>query len=379
MSQNIDQKALGSYSPSTLKLVEYGVGSISKLAAALRSLEVSKVFIVTGQSITNKTSIVNKVAEIIDIINIVAVYSDITQHAPIKQVQEATKLFEKVKANGIIAIGGGSPIDSAKLLSYRIHANTGIWVPVIAIPTTLSVAETTAAAGFTNENGDKVTVMDAEIAPKLIIYDAALLKYTPPELLLSSAIRALDHAIETLYHRNIAETPYKPLALYAIGQLFHYLPKLHDDPTNLEAGQALQNNSFLTLFPRRTIQGGFGPSHSLGHALGATYGIPHGITSCITLAAVVKWKAQADEYAAAQLVRVLPYIGLQVEPGLSQAENAAKVSDALIKLLDGLGLSTRLENYNVPTSYAHDIALRALHGNASDPDLAALTNLVKTL
>lgn len=72
-------------------------------------------------------------------------------------------------ADVLISVGGGSPIDSAKLVSYRIHeenTSSSSWIPIIAVPTTLSVAETTQGAGFTDEEGNKAVAFGAELAPK---------------------------------------------------------------------------------------------------------------------------------------------------------------------------------------------------------------------
>jgi hypothetical protein len=66
----------------------------------------------------------------------------------------------------LISIGGGSPIDSAKAIAYNIHQETGKWIPSIAVPTTLSVAETTQNAGFTTEEKAKIAVSDPELVPK---------------------------------------------------------------------------------------------------------------------------------------------------------------------------------------------------------------------
>lgn len=66
----------------------------------------------------------------------------------------------------LVSVGGGSPIDSAKAIAHNIHKETGKWIPNIAVPTTLSVAETTQNAGFTTDEGHKVAVSDPEQVPK---------------------------------------------------------------------------------------------------------------------------------------------------------------------------------------------------------------------
>lgn len=85
---------------------------------------------------------------------------------PINAIREATDLVRGSKADVLISIGGGSPIDSAKAIAYQIHEATGEWIPSIAIPTTLSVAETTQNAGFTTEDMKKIAVSDVELVPK---------------------------------------------------------------------------------------------------------------------------------------------------------------------------------------------------------------------
>ncbi len=202
----------------------------------------------------------------------------------------------------IVALGGGSPIDAAKAVSYYIHqqehgeesaknplSDPSLFLPTIAVPTTLSVAETTQNAGFKSEEGHKVGVSSPRLIPRAIIYDAELTTETPDRLWLSTGIRALDHAIEYVYRPD-----YHPLLRSsvqgAIRDLFTYLPLSKKDPSNIEVRQKLQLACFNALWPEARL-GALGLSHGLGHMLGATYGISHGITSCITLAGTVKFTA----------------------------------------------------------------------------------------
>jgi 3-oxoacid CoA-transferase len=91
--------------------------------------------------------------------------------SPIQDIREATELMSSSGCDVLISIGGGSPIDSAKAIAYNIHKETGRWIPSIAVPTTLSVAETTQNAGFTTEDKHKIAVSDPELVPKGLSYD----------------------------------------------------------------------------------------------------------------------------------------------------------------------------------------------------------------
>lgn len=93
-------------------------------------------------------------------------YADACVHRPIGAIREATDLVKAAGADVLISIGGGSPIDSAKAIAYQIHQDNGKWLPSIAVPTTLSVAETTQNAGFTTEEKKKIAVSNPELVPK---------------------------------------------------------------------------------------------------------------------------------------------------------------------------------------------------------------------
>lgn len=98
----------------------------------------------------------------------------------------------------IISIGGGGPIDSAKAISYRLNEKSGKYLYHVTIPTTLSAAECTMNAGFTDENGMKTGVAHPEIAVHKILYDSKFALETPPWLLMSTAMRSMDHAMELM-------------------------------------------------------------------------------------------------------------------------------------------------------------------------------------
>ena len=273
-------------------------------------------------------------------------FSNIKQHAPVAQLDEASDAVGKDSSiDTIISIGGGSPIDSAKAISYRTHEKSKKFLYHITIPTTLSAAECTMIAGFTNAEGQKTMVVAPELVPQVVIYDSVFGKETPQKLWMSTGIRALDHAVELLYHPYATEVPARSLVLTAIEQLFTNLPKYKADPKDEDVITRLQLASFASLYPIGTnVKGGLGLSHGMGYALGSPYGIPHGITSCITLAGVVRVEAQNPEDAA-QLARALPFIG-QSRSG-DDKKDAIKLGDAIEHLVKDLGLDTRLSEYNV--------------------------------
>jgi 3-oxoacid CoA-transferase len=127
----------------------------------------------------------------------------------------------------------------------------------------LTWAETTAAAGYTSDEGHKVGVAHPQLSPRIIIYDGDIASYTPNRLWLSSGMRAVDHAIEMLYNPRAAETPHRLLSLSTCHELFRLLPQSKADPENKDIRQRLQIVAFGTLFSI-SYGGGLGLSHSMG-------------------------------------------------------------------------------------------------------------------
>ncbi|KAI4192724.1 MAG: hypothetical protein LQ350_008580 [Teloschistes chrysophthalmus] len=329
-----------------LQAMHYGSGSVGKHLLSSLPSDTSKAFIITGSSLLNKTNLISQVESLLGPEHHAGTFASIKQHAPVAQLDDATKIIMKDSPiDTLISVGGGSPIDAAKAISYRHHEKNGKYLHHITIPTTISAAECTAAAGYTDSSGTKVGVFKPELFVNVILYDAIFAKETPQKLWLSTGIRALDHAVEMQYHPTASAVPARTMALSAMSQLFKYLPNSKKEPENEEYITRLQLAAFSSLYGLGlNLGGGLGLSHSLGYALGSPYGIPHGVTSCLTLASVVRFKAEDPENAG-KLARVLPYIG-QSSSG-DDREDAVKVGDAIDALLKELGLDTTLTQHNV--------------------------------
>lgn len=348
----------GLWKPTSLARLYYGPSSVRDNLISCLPSSSSKAFIITGSSLASETPLIQQVEKLLGSKHHAGTFSNIKQHAPVAQLDEATDIVQKDSSiDTIISIGGGSPIDSAKAISHRTHEKSNKYLYHITIPTTLSAAECTMLAGYTSEEGKKIGVSGLELVPKVIIYDSKFALETPQRLWLSTGIRSLDHAVEVLYHPKAAEAPAKALVLTAIEGLFSYLPKSKAEPKNEDYITRLQLASFSSLYPLGLdVGGGLGLSHTMGYALGSPYGIPHGITSCISLAGVVRLKARNAEDAP-QIARVLPFIG-QSKSG-DDEEDALKVADAIEKLVKDLGLESRLRDYNVGSDQVAVVAKTA--------------------
>ncbi|KAG2345605.1 alcohol dehydrogenase IV [Suillus weaverae] len=360
----------GSYAyTDTLEGVYYGPKCVeTALPKLLDTLGAKRALIVTGKSLRDKTGIVTKIENILRKSNAFgATFSEIGEHTPEAGIENGVSKFREVDADIIVSVGGGSPIDASKAIIFRLQQQRAQetsgkepeFLRQIAIPTTLSAAEYTCGAGYTNKQGDKVLVSHQELSPAGIILDAELTLSTPEQLWLSTGMRALDHAVESLYRPGVP-LPMKKLCHAAIADLFRFLVLSKKDSEDLVARQRLQVASWMSLWPRKIERhSSLGLSHTLGHKLGATYGIPHGITSCLTLAPVVNLQAEiASQEDKEYLAEALFYLR---EPSTGSVDgDVRKLSHMIASLVQKLGLQRTLSQYGVLTADIEQIAVRAV-------------------
>lgn len=363
----------GIYRNTLLQAVHFGPGCLAKsLPAAIEALNLKskKALILTGKSLATKTEVIKRVQDALGGYYSGETYTDIGEHAPVAGIREVVERMKQTQADVIVAVGGGSPIDAAKAVSYYTHqmlhgeasaknplTDPTSFIPTIAIPTTLSVAETTQNAGFKSDEGHKIGVTSRNLTPRVIIYDAEVTLDTPERLWLSTGIRALDHAVEFLY-RPDTHPLLKPSVQSSIRELFTLLPLSKKNPKDLDLRQRLQLACFNSLWPESRV-GNLGLSHGLGHKLGATYGISHGITSCITLGPCVRFTAKWKDTPLAHLRNLAdtlafipaPYnpnpTALCDTPDEQVREKADAVGKAISALIDDLGLHSTLKQHGL--------------------------------
>src|SRR5207248_6963478 len=198
----------------------------------------------------------------------------------------------------------------------------------LAIPTTLSVAELAAGAGYTNDEGDKAGMRDPRLMVETVIYDADLTLATPMQLWLSTGIRALDHAVEGFLAPG--EHPFNDvMALGAVRRLFAWRPRAKASPSDV----GVRTENQLAAWFSFTLPGASaaGLSHMMGKQIGARHGIPHGVTSCLLLPHVMRY-----------LARTMPE-RVQL---LAQA-TGADPADRVEELIASLGLPQHISQFDV--------------------------------
>jgi alcohol dehydrogenase class IV len=350
-SAELEIKA-GEYTYLPIERVHFGAGSIAKLGAELDKIGSEKPFVITGHTIASKTDLVRRLEHAAGR-NLAGVYSGIRQHAPQSGIEQATKEAIDAKTDSLISLGGGSPIDSTKIVVKEISENFHL-EPIyhIAVPTTLSAAEFSHAAGMTDESiKRKIGFRDIRLVPRTIFLDPELTVPTPGWLWASTGIRSLDHAVEAVYsprHQPFVDT----LALEAIRILFTNLKRSIQDPIDLKSRLACQIGAWMS--DAGALSVGTGISHSIGRVIGATWNIPHGITSCLTLAEVMRMEAKRNPQ------RLIPIAGAEGKTANGPpSEVAMSAVNGVAELVRDLGLSKRLRDYGIKRDDFPSIAREA--------------------
>ncbi len=316
--------------------VLFGPGSLSGLAQEVERLSGSKVLIITGHSLNTQTDVIKEVKAALAGYY-VATFAAIKEHAPQSGVEQAAAAVREHAADLLVSVGGGSPIDAAKAVKLLLKTETAP-LKHIAIPTTLGAAEFSHLAGITDDaTRTKGGLAKPELVPNSVVLDANLTLATPPQLWLSSGIRALDHAVETLY--AVGQHPISDvLALEAVRKLFEFLPRSHQNPHEVAVRAELQLAAWMSFFGE--INTPMGLSHNLGRGIGASYNVPHGLTSCITLAPVMRFMASTP--AVGTIARVADALNLGI--GSDDQSKAHLAADAVAGLVARLGLPQRLRD-----------------------------------
>ena len=272
---------------SKLERVMSGPGKIAALGEELERRGLKRAVVVTGKSLGN-SPLLEKVTGAMGA-RCVLVFKGARQHVPRSVVSQLEAEIKRLDADSLVSFGGGSPIDTCKVASYAFLASREL--VHVAIPTTLSAGEYTHAGGVTDETTRvKSGVSDPRLAPRTVLNDPELTVATPDWLWVATGMRALDHAIETIYtprHHPLSDA----LASKAITLLTEHLK-----PSIAATGdEKLAHRGWCQFAAWFSIYGSmntrFGISHLLGHQIGPRWDVPHGVTSCITLPHAMRFMA----------------------------------------------------------------------------------------
>jgi maleylacetate reductase len=252
----------------------------------------------------------------------VGVFTRATMHTPVSVTEEAVAHARSIRADCVVAIGGGSTTGLGKAIALRTD------LPQIVVPTTYAGSEATNILGQT-ENGLKTTLTDAKVQPEVILYDAELVRSLPAGLTVASGLNAMAHAAEGLYARD--RNPVSTLlAIEGLEAFAEALEKVVANPDDLEARGRTLYGAWLC----GTVLGQVGMAlhHKLCHTLGGSFDLPHAETHAVMLPHTIAFNARA---AASELAPVSRIFGMD-NPGQGLHAFAQKLGSPMS--LQELGL-----------------------------------------
>jgi alcohol dehydrogenase len=350
----------GEYPLTQLERVVFGAGSVARLGEEIGRLGATRAVVVTGRTL-GASPLLSRVTDALGT-RCVDVFRGARQHVPADAVDDLVALIETARADCLVSFGGGSPIDAAKAAVHRqlAGAASGARAPLthLAIPTTLSAGEFTAVAGVT-DGGSRVkhAIVDSRLAPRVVVLDPELTTATPTWLWGASGMRAVDHAVETLYSRY--QHPVSSSQAAAALEVLAAHLEASLDPAALDDRLRCQTAAWMSV--QGIAYAGLGLSHALGHQIGPRWNVAHGVTSCITLPHAMRAIARTCPGRFDAIARAFAISFDAAHPGTA----AAACADAVAALVIRLGLPSRLSAVGVPQEELESVAA-IVHGVMSE-------------
>ena len=369
----------------------HGKGAISAIADEVNARGFKKVFVASDPDLI-KFGVTAKVLAVLDGAKIdYTVFSDIKPNPTIENVKAGVKMFRECGADCIVAIGGGSSIDTAKAIGIIItnpefedvRSLEGVaptknkCVPIIAVPTTAgTAAEVTINYVITDaEKNRKMVCVDVHDIPVVAVVDPDMMATMPKGLTAATGMDALTHAIEG----------YITGGAWALSDMFH-IEAIRIIAKSLRAAVAGEDEGREGMALGQYIAGmgfsnvGLGIVHSMAHPLGALYDTPHGVANAIILPTVMEYNAEAtgDKYKY-----IAEAMGVEGVDKMNVAEYRKAAVDAVKQLSVDVGIPTNLKEIvkaeDIPflAQSAFDDACRP--GNPRATSVEDITALYKSL
>ena len=335
----------GSYFYLPLERVVFGRPAAQAAAEEAARIGAKRVFIVSSKTLSRRTAVISEIGKTLGE-RYVGLFDECIAHTPWPSVIAAANAVREAKPDLILTVGGGTPIDTVKILQIALahgvtkaeeldalHATIGpdgkrvspairpSPVRQVTVPTTLSGAEFSNIGGGTDVRTRlKHSFSGADVGSRAVILDPAVTVHTPEWLWLSTGIRGMDHAVEALLSID-ANAYCDGLALHALRLFAEGLPRTKHEPQDLAARLSCQQASWLAASTIARVN--YGASHGIGHALGAAADVPHGYTSCVMLPHVMRYN---ESVTADKQKLIASALG---QPDLSGGEAVRKLIAAL--------------------------------------------------
>src|SRR6266851_7523569 len=317
-------RGAGSYRYPPMDFVIYGKPAAEALREEVERLDARRVFLIVSRTLNTKTDEIEKIRTSLRD-RYAGTFDGIPQHTTREVVVQAAARAREAKADLIVAIGGGSVVDAAKIIlmciEHEIADQDGLdgyettperrfgqfrdpKVRMIAVPSTLSGGEYNSGSLVTDTRRKLKQIFNHPMMmPRTIILDPAITRYTPEKLWLGSGTRAMDHGIEAIC--SIRGNPLVDSAcLSGLRFLYDGLLRTKENPGDEQARLNCQFGSWLSAFGLQA-RVPMGASHAIGHVLGGTCDVPHYFCTAVMMPSVLRYNKPATGEAQKLLAEAL--------------------------------------------------------------------------
>lgn len=342
-----------------------GPGSSLELCEAVSLMGVRKLLIVTDAMLV-KIGLLDEMEKRLESLGIrFVVYDGILPDPTIDQIEAGLKILKRERCQAILAVGGGSPIDAAKVIAARAANNKSISkmegmfkvfsapLPLFVVPTTAGTGSEVTIAAVVSDPGrkKKSAIMDPKLVPMMAALDGSLMTGLPPNVTAATGMDALTHAVEAYISANaLPETD--AYALAATRLIMENLPTAVARGKNVEARQSMAFASYYAALA--FTRAGVGYVHAISHNFGAYYHTPHGLGNAIVLPYVLEFSKQN---CIRRLAKLAEASGLR-EKGDRPQTLANKFIEHIRSMNEEFGIPNQLEA--LKRSDIPDIARAAL-------------------
>ncbi|MCH5318613.1 MAG: lactaldehyde reductase [Paramuribaculum sp.] len=369
----------------------FGPGARKELPEVVGRLGGKKALVVTDKGLI-KFGVAGKVTEVLDANGLAyEIFSEVKPNPTVTNVKDGIEAFKKSGADYIIAIGGGSAMDTAKGIGIVINnpefadivslegcaPTKHKSVPIIALPTTAgTAAETTINYVIIDEEKKKKMVcVDPNDIPAVAIIDAELMYSLPKNLTAATGMDALTHAIEGYVTKGAWEMS-DMFELEAIRMIKKYLPTAVFEPQNPEGRNGMAVAQYIAGMAFSNV--GLGLVHGMAHPMGSLFDVPHGVANALLLPGLMEFNMP---YCLDKFPRVAEAMGVDIS-GMSKEEASQAACDAVKKLAIEVGIPQHLSELGITEKDIPALAEQALAdvctpGNPREVTLEDIIELYK--
>jgi len=302
--------------------IKFGPGRIRELADHCKAVGMKKPLLVTDKAL----AALPITAQALDILEAAglgrAVFSEVDPNPNEMNMEAGLKVFRAGGHDGVVCFGGGSALDLGKMIALMVDQTVSVWeledigdwwtranpatiAPIIAVPTTAGTGSEVGRAGVLTNSAThkKKIIFHPKLLPTVTICDPELTVGMPKFITAGTGMDALAHCLEA-YSSPFYHPMSQGIALEGMRLVFENLPKVYDNPTDLEARANMMSAAAMGAV---AFQKGLGAIHSLSHPVGAVYGTHHGTTNAVVMPMVLDFNRPAIED---RIAKAAAYLGI---------------------------------------------------------------------